>query len=239
MTVAIKGVRDYKKFVAYGSDTLRWFNSYFNRVSVRKIKPTNQGTLLIEFYSTEDATRVADSWNPSYFGGDGCNTSACLLSQTGSRHRAVVQFIERDMDLETIADAIVKKYNFRPSTIARLTGRGNLPSPSVVVSFVNERQRDLVLQDSLPIGAVMHPVRIYYERARVQGNQCRKCYAFGHPAVWCPNSERCPHCAGPHPGQECTASELNCPNCTTNNNHSATSEQCPVLSARLNAVQHD
>lgn len=75
--------------------------------------------------------------------------------------------------------------------------------------------------------------------------RCFKCWGFNHVASKCPeSSNKCPKCCGDHHQNVCTSSVLKCAVCceavrvrhmTIDTNHSALSDCCPSLLARIEA----
>ena len=244
-TVAVKGITDYKTYVASSRKTLTWFNSYFDNVCVTKIKPTKSGTLLIEVKTAEDARKVVEEWKRTCFGSEERPTTASLLANTGSRHKAVMDFVDPELKPESIREAFSNTVGFQPATIARLSTRRNQDSTSVVLSFASQEQKDKAMSVGIKVESISYNIRDYFEKPRVRVNQCRQCYSFGHPAAWCPNKLRCPLCSLEHPAIECPVAEdgnddrLNCPNCTENRKHSAVSLSCPKLKERLRTAKYD
>ena len=242
-TVLVKGVSDYEKFVKHGYLTTKAFHKYFPNLVIKQVKPTKQGSLLLEMASAEDAELVVQKWEPHFLTNSANNsiTTAVLLAQTGIKTKCVAENVDPSVTDEAISSSVLDNLGFKPLEVRRLKNRRGKPLPSVVLTFSSEESKDEAISTGLRLEHQLCPVRPYYERRGRRVNQCFNCFGFGHPACWCPKQRRCPHCSQDHHPKDCPAivsedrAQLKCPNCPMerSRNHSANSLDCPVLYQKI------
>lgn len=121
----------------------------------------------------------------------------------------VIRGVTTDLSNSDILSALRVRV---PVKSARRLGK---TSESVQIVFATETVPEHVI-----IGYTRYRVYNYVETPR----QCKKCQCFGHVAVVCKLSLRCPRCGGSHDRAGCSAEKVCCPNCSKK--HESTPAQC-------------
>ena len=235
-TVIVRGVTDYEKFVKKGFLTSKEFHNYYPNIVISQVKPTRRGYLLLEMTSSEDAETVVDNWKPNYFASENKSTHASILAKRG--HKCVAENVDPAVKEPAISESLEAKLGVKPTQVRRMLGRNRTPSSSVLIIFGTEEERDAAIRSGLRLEYQSCPIRQYIDVRSPRKNQCYNCFQFGHPACWCKQKRRCPHCSEDHKPVDCPvvaagdSSLLKCPNCDDSRarNHSATSMDCPILS---------
>jgi len=151
------------------------------------------------------------------------------MCQKKSQQNVVTIIKAQNPEIQNNGEDIEAKYKFKDRK-----GRHN------IVIEVGPQIRQQILQIKLKMGWEIYNVADYLAPIR-----CYKCSRYNHKHHECKGEETCPHCAGKHKINECTAeaNKQKCINCITynkyhqkewiNESHSALSKNCPSLQAVL------
>ena len=207
------------------------------RVGIKTFKTLRDGRIIIETGSEEELKSLSSAISTK------CGGQLEVIKHQLRKPRIIIYNAPEEITVENVTD-IIKAQNpditqNGEDMVAKFKYKTKKGNYNIVIE-VGPQTRKQILQTKLKLGWEICSAKDYLAPIR-----CYRCSRFNHKHNDCKGEVTCPHCAGKHTMQECTAStsEHKCINCITYNsytkndkireNHSALSKECPSLQAVL------
>ena len=212
-----------RKYLKNSGTIKSTFNRYFTEMPIQSTFLTKGGSLMIELTSKEDAQRVEESWQASYFAEGDIQTECKILEKL--TWAVIIKDVPTGISDSNIAISLRRHYP--GATANRFVTRNKTPLRTIKVNFQSEEDWANCVSQGVKIEQQIYSAEEYKPRRRVI--QCFNCYRFGHVAKLChQNHATCSTCGYDHHSSKCTSSKRDyCVNCDVFG-HDATAKECPV-----------
>ena len=207
--------------------------------SVRRCERLRDGSLEVEFASTDDAAKALRAKSFTYSKRDRMGKRDVSLPITVVPHRTknfskgVISCYElRDTSDEEIVDGLLTSGVTEAKRILVRKGGNTISTNSIILTFDRDE-----LPPDVAVGYTRVRVRPYVPNPM----RCFRCQRFGHTRTYCRNRPACGKCASSeHLDEDCLAGTLRCVNCGDGQTpHASYDRKCPayVREREINSIR--
>ena len=193
---------------------------FFPKTKLIKVTMKASGLIFLQFTSHEEATKVVDNWNASYFGS---NTKVNFLKQ--NNNTVILRNVLYDIPDSTILNDIQSQYK-SCKEVTRFVSKSGKTMPIVKAIFTDSKEVTSILEAGVFIGNLF--IQPEHYQPKKQPTRCYNCQRFGHTARDCKKPSACAKCSESHATRDCTHTEniKKCVNCASVDHHTY-DKSCP------------